>query len=128
MAQKIAEGIRSAGIEVTLMNISDFDLEKSNPQGYDAIVLGAPTYHGEFTQPMKDILFTLANVNLEGKIGGAFGAYGWSGEAPSRIYGTMKHIFKMDMVSGPLRLKSVSTGTDARIAQNYGMEVAEKLK
>ncbi len=128
MAQKIAEGIRSAGMEVTLLNISDFDMEKINPQGYDAIVLGAPTYHGEFTQPMKDILFDLANAKLEGKVGGAFGAYGWSGEAPSRIYGTMKNVFKMDMVSGPLKLKSVSTGTEARMAQNYGTEIAGKIK
>lgn len=128
MAQKIAEGIRSEGVEVTLMNISDFDMEKTNPQGYDAIVLGAPTYHGEFTQPMKDLLFALANMNLEGKAGGAFGAYGWSAEAPKRIYGTMKHVFKMDMVSGPLQLKSAVTGTDARKAQNYGMEIAGKIK
>jgi len=128
MAQKIAEGMRSSGAEVTLLNISDFNMEKTDPQSYDAIVLGAPTYHGEMTQPMKDLLFSLANINLEGKTGGAFGAYGWSGEAPNRIYGTMKHVFKMDMVSEPLQLKTVSAGMGARTAQNYGIKIAMKLR
>jgi flavorubredoxin len=128
MAQKIAEGMRSSGVEVTLLNISDFDMKKTDPQSYDAIVLGAPTYHGEMSQPMKDLLFVLAEVNLEGKAGGAFGAYGWSGEAPNRIYGTMKHVFKMAMVSGPLQLKSASSGMGARSALNYGVEIASRLK
>ncbi len=128
MAQKIAEGIRSSGVEVTLLNITDFDKGKTDPQSYDAIVLGSPTYHGEMTQPMKDLLFALAEFDLGGKVGGAFGAFGWSGETPSRIYGTMRHVFKMNMVSGPLQLKSVSSGMDARKAQNYGVEIASKLK
>ncbi len=128
MAQKIAEGIKSSGVEVTILNISDFDKEKTNPENYDAIVLGSPTYHGEMTQPMKDVLFALSEFNLEGKVGGAFGAFGWSGETPNRIYGTMKHVFKMNLVSGPLQIKSVSSGMDARKAQNYGIEIASKLK
>lgn len=128
MAQKIAEGMRSCGVEVTLQNISDFDIKKTDPQGYDAVVLGAPTYHGEMTEPMKELLFALADVNLEGKVGGAFGAFGWSGEVPNRIYGTMKHVFKMDMVSGPLQLKSASSGMGARSAQNYGVEIASRMK
>ncbi len=128
MAQKIAEGIRSSGVEVTLLNISDFDAKNTDPQSYDAIVLGSPTYHGEMTQPMKDLLFALAEFDLEGKVGGAFGAFDWSGEVPGRIYGTMKHVFKMDMVSGPLQLKSASSGMGARSAQNYGIEIASKIK
>ncbi|HET6419143.1 MAG TPA: flavodoxin domain-containing protein [Geobacteraceae bacterium] len=128
MAQKIAEGMRSCGVEVTLLNISDFDAKMTDPQSYDAIVLGSPTYHGEMTQPMKDLLFALAEFNLEGKVGGAFGAFGWSGEVPGRIYGTMKHVFKMDMASGPLQLKSASSGMGARSAQNYGIEIASKIK
>jgi flavorubredoxin len=128
MAQKIAEGMRSSGVEVTVLNISDFDKEKIDPQSYDAIVLGAPTYHGEMAQPMKELLFALAEFNLEGKVGGAFGAFGWSGEAANRIYGTMKHVFKMDMVSGPLQLKSASAGMGARTAMNYGVEIASRMK
>ncbi|MBW2220102.1 MAG: nitric oxide synthase, partial [Deltaproteobacteria bacterium] len=71
--------------------------------------------------------FLAEKADLEGKVGGAFGAFGWSGEAPDRIFETMKNIFKMDMVSGPLRLKSSAIGGAIQMAQDYGREIAEKL-
>ena len=51
----------------------------------------------------------------------------WSGEAPDRIFHTMKNIFQMNMVSIPLRLKSVNLGGGMKMAQDYGREIAEKL-
>jgi len=95
-------------------------------EGYDAYVFGAATYHGDMMQSMKTMLFLAEKNNLEGKVGGSFGAFGWSGEAPGRIYDTMKNVFKMDMISGPLRLKSASIGGGAQTAQDYGREIGEK--
>ena len=66
-------------------------------------------------------------TDLEEKPGGAFGAFGWSGEASYRIYETMENIFKMDMVSGPLRLKSSGLEGGKQMAQDYGREVGKKL-
>jgi len=43
------------------------------------------------------------------------------------IYDTMKNIFKMDIVSGPLRLKSSALGGRIQMAQDYGREIGEKL-
>ena len=39
----------------------------------------------------------------------------------------MTNIFKMDMVSGPLRLKSASLGGGTQMAQDYGREIGNKL-
>jgi hypothetical protein len=39
----------------------------------------------------------------------------------------MKNIFNMNMISGPLRLKSASMGGGRQMAQEYGKEVAKKL-
>ena len=39
----------------------------------------------------------------------------------------MKNIFKMTMVSIPLRLKSANLGGGLKMAQDYGREIAEKL-
>lgn len=96
-------------------------------QGYDGYVFGSATYHGEMMQPMKTMLFLAEKANLEGKVGGSFGAFGWSGEAPARIFDTMKNIFKMDMVDGPLRLKSSSLGGGTQMAQDYGKKIARRL-
>jgi hypothetical protein len=43
------------------------------------------------------------------------------------ICDTMKNIFKMDMVTGPLRLKSSALGGRIQMAQDYGREIGEKL-
>jgi len=40
---------------------------------------------------------------------------------------TMENIFKMDMVSGPLRLKSSGLEGGKQMAQDYGREVGKKL-
>ena len=125
IAELIAEGIRLAGGEAVVLNVSDIKKE-ADLEGYDAYVFGSGTYHGEMIQGMKTMLFLAEKVNLESKVGAAFGAFGWSGEAPDRIFDTMKNIFKMDMVSGPLRLKSATLGGGIRMAQDYGREIGEK--
>lgn len=127
IAQLIAEGIRFKGMEADVIGVSEFDQKAIDPERYDAIVLGAATYHGDMLQAMKTLLFALEKPNLAGKVGGSFGAFGWSGEAPDRIFDTMKHIFKMDMISGPLRLKSASLGGGTKMAQEYGGEIAKKV-
>ena len=122
----IAEGIRFSGHEAVVANVNDIKKE-DDLKGYDALVLGSPTYHGEMMQAMKKLLFMAEKAELEGKVGGAFGAFGWSGEVPQRIFDTMKNIFHMTMVSVPLQLKSANLGGGMAMAQDYGREIAEKL-
>ncbi len=126
IADLIAEGIRIQGSDASVVSGSAIKNEK-DLQGFDAFVFGSATYHGEMMQPMKTLLFLAEKAGLAGKVGAAFGAFGWSGEAPERIYDTMKNIFKMNMVNGPLRLKSASLGDGVQMAQNYGKEVAKKM-
>ena len=126
IAELIAEGIRFTGAEAKVMNGNEIKSE-AELEGFDAYVFGSPTYHGEMVQGMKKILFLAEKVNCEGKPGGTFGAFGWSGEASYRIYETMENIFKMDMVSGPLRLKSSRLEGGKKMAQDYGREVGKKL-
>lgn len=127
IAELIAEGIRMGGQEAKVLNVSAIKTEK-DLSGYDGYVFGSATYHGEMMQAMKTMLFLAEKAGLEGKVGGSFGAFGWSGEAPDRIFDTMKNIFKMDMVGGSLRLKSASLGGGIKMAQDYGKEIARKLK
>ena len=126
IAELIAEGIRFTGAEAAVENVTSIKKE-ADLEGYDAYVFGSATYHGQMMQGMKTMLFLAEKANLEGKVGGSFGAFGWSGEAPGRIFDTMANIFKMDMVGGPLRLKSASLGGGIQMAQDYGREIGNKL-
>ncbi|MBW2593485.1 MAG: FprA family A-type flavoprotein [Deltaproteobacteria bacterium] len=122
----LAEGIRIAGHEAVVIAVNEIKKE-TDLEGYDAVVFGSPTYHGDMMQKMKTLLFLAEKVNLEGKIGGAFGAFEWSGEAPGRIFDTMGNIFKMDMAAGPLMLKSADLGGGLQMAHEYGKKIAEKM-
>ena len=127
IAETIAEGIRMEGLEAEVVNVSMIKDEKAL-NGYEAYVFGSPTYHGEMILPMKTFLFLAEKAGLDGKVGGSFGAFGWSGEAPERIYQTMKHIFNLNMVSDALRLKNVVLGGGIQMAQEYGRSIARKLQ
>ena len=126
IAELVAEGIRFSGNEAVIVDVKDIKNE-ADFEGYDGYVFGSPTYHGEMLQSMKTMLFLAEKADLEGKVGGAFGAHGWSTEAQDRIYNTMKEVFNMDMVKGPLLLKSASLGGGVQMAQEYGKEIGDKL-
>jgi flavorubredoxin len=126
IADLIAEGIRFSGHEAEVVEAKNIKSE-AELEGFDAYVFGSSTYHGEMLQAMKTFLFIAEKANLEGKPGGAFGSFGWSGEANDRIFDTMKHILKMDVVGDTLRLKSSSLEGGLQMAQDYGREIAKKL-
>ncbi len=126
IADIVAEGLRFSGHEAKVRDVKEIKSE-ADLNGFDAYVFGSATYHGDMMQAMKTFLFLAEKADLAGKTGGAFGAFGWSGEAPERIFGTMQNIFQMNMVDGPLMLKSVGLGGGISMAQAYGKKLAEKL-
>ena len=126
IADLVAEGIRISGHEATVINAGKIKKE-ADLQDYAAYIFGSATYHGDMIQSMKTFLFLAEKADLEGKVGGSFGAFGWSGEAPGRIYDTMKNIFKLTMVSGPLMLKSGGLEGGIKMAQDYGKDIAKKM-
>lgn len=115
----IAEGIRINGHGVTLKKANTIKTE-DDLKGFDGYIFGSATYHGEMVSSMKQLLFIAERADLEGKPGGSFGAFGWSGEAPQRIYDTMENIFKMKMAGSPLMLKASWIGGGIPMAQDYG--------
>ncbi len=126
IAELIAEGLRMGGHEVDIKNVTAIK-EAEQLKGYDAYVFGSATYHGQMIKSMEQLLFMADKADLSGKCGGAFGAYGWSGEAPQRIFDTMKHVLNMNVTGDCLRLKSALLEGGIPMAQGYGKEVAAKL-
>lgn len=122
IADLIAEGVRISGHDAVIKKTGDIKTEE-DLKGYDGYVFGSATYHGEMITSMKQILFIAERAELKDKIGGAFGAYGWSGEAPGRIFDTMANIYEMKMVSGPLMLKASWVQGGIQAAQAYGKSI-----
>lgn len=123
IAELIAEGIRISGHEVELKKVNEVKNE-DDLKGYDGYVFGSATYHGEMISSMKQLLFIAERAELKDKAGGAFGSYGWSGEAAGRIFDTMANIYGMKMVTEPLMIKAPWVGGGIKAAQEYGKSVA----
>jgi len=126
IADLIADGVRFTGSEAKVVGAADIKSE-ADLADYDGYVFGSATYHGEMMQAMKTMLFLAAKADLTGKVGGAFGAFGWSGEASDRIYDTMRNLFNMEMVGSPLRLKSANVQGALRMAQDYGRAIGKEV-
>jgi len=84
MAQAVAEGAREVeGIQVTLKRVSEANVEELADA--EAIILGAPTRNTKVAAGTSQFLKRMENAPLRGKLGAAFGSYGWSGEAVGLI-------------------------------------------
>jgi flavorubredoxin len=64
---------------------------------------------------------------LKGKVGAAFGSYGWSGEAPKLLLEIMKNRFEMQVTEPPLLAKYVPDEKMLGMCQDFGKRVSEIL-
>jgi len=126
MARAIEEGIRQAGIEVLSTRAVTATVE--DVKDADAVILGSPTYYRDMIASVKTFLFEMEKADLKGKVGAAFGSYGWSGEAVQMIADTMKHIFGMNVIEPGLKVLRKPTEDGLKQCREFGRQVAEKIK
>jgi flavodoxin I len=126
MAEAIAKGIESMNVDVKAISFYDAKSEELNEA--EAIAVGSSTFYYKMLPPMeKFINETLAATNPKGKIGAAFGSYGWSGEAPIVIAEKMREM-GMTVMDPVLRILHTPTDKDLQECKRLGIDIAEKLK
>ena len=126
MARAIEEGAKSVvGIDVEVK----YFVKPAELAEADAIILGMPTYYHDIGRDMKNLLegASKQEINLKGKVGAAFGSYGWSGEAPNLLLEIMKNRFGMDVVEPALRIKYNPDQKGLDECRQLGKTVAEKI-
>jgi len=126
MAQAVAEGARSvAGVDVDLK----YYAEPKELAEADAILVGAPTYYHDITLPIKQVLeeAAKAGVKLQGKVGAAFGSYGWSGEAPKQVLEILKNRFGMKTVEPTIEVLYEPNQAKLDDCRKLGKRVAEGI-
>ena len=126
MAKAVAEGAKSAGTPDVELN---YHVDAEDLSRFDAILLGAPTYHHDMPMGMKTLFEEAAvkGINLKGKVGAAFGSYGWSGEAPKLLLEIMKNRFEMQVTEPPLLAKYVPDEKMLAACRDFGRRVSETL-
>ncbi|MHC4641935.1 MAG: flavodoxin family protein [Planctomycetota bacterium] len=76
MAQVIAEAMNEAGMKTDCKSVEE--ITANDLLGYDAIVIGSPTYYGQMAGPVKDLIDETVSFHggLDGKVGAAFSSAG----------------------------------------------------
>jgi flavodoxin I len=125
MAEAIAEGAREKHIEVRVDNFYEWD--PKDAASYDGIAVGSSTFYYKMLEPISKFIDELIAEGIEGKVGSAFGSYGWSGEAPVMIAEKMREA-GMKVVDPVLRVQYVPDEKDLKECQRLGKDIAGKLK
>ncbi len=125
----IASGIRDAGgIDVEVADIETMPAAELDARltVADAILAGSPTINQNTLLPVYT-LFALVNpLRDKGKPAGAFGSFGWSGEATAIILNVMKSL-KLDVFEGPASFKFRPGGSKEEMLKEYGRSFGRKV-
>lgn len=130
MAEKIAEGIKLAGdIEVELMDVEHADLQLVEDKVYKscAFIIGSPTINQNTLLPIYNLLAVINPIRNKGKLAGAFGSFGWSGEAVKIIQENLRNLkFKIYNEEG-LKVNFVPYEKSDEKAIEYGLGFGKQL-
>ena len=124
LAEKIAEGIQDSGeIDVRSYDMVTADQAKVlEDLGFaDGILFGTPTIVGEALKPIWDLTTSMFAGTHGGKLAGAFGSYGWSGEGVLHIMERLRQL-KMKTVDDGFRIRFKPGENDLIDAYDYGYQ------
>ncbi len=126
MANAVAEGMRSVNnLEVEV----EYRVDPEDLERYDAVLVGTSTYYHDMPMDMKNLFEETAvkGISLRGKVGAAFGSYGWSGEAPKMVVEIMKLKFGMTVTEPALTVLNTPHEDSLNLCRALGKRVAESL-
>jgi flavorubredoxin len=132
MAHAIADGLMEHGLTVKLMNLHVFDHSDVMEEVWDAaaVLVGSPTHNNGMMPKVADMLTYMKGLKPKDKIGGAFGSYGWSGEAPKAVAEWLSGM-GMAMPVDPVRILYVPTHEQlhacVEMGRTIGAAVVAKL-
>ena len=128
-AETIAQGIlqyENFEVEVTdIENISAEDLELKIISA-DAILAGSPTINQNTLMPVYKLFSLINPIRDKIKVAGAFGSYGWSGEAPKIILENFRNL-KLRIFDETASFKFSPGGVKKEGLVEFGKRFAQKV-
>lgn len=128
MAKAIAEGISQTGVMVKPIHIRSSHRSEIMTDVLDsaAVVVGSPTLNNQMFPTVADVLTYMKGLKPVGRIGGAFGSYGWSGESVRLVAAEMEAM-KFQMIDAGPRIQYVPGGDDIDACVAYGKKIGEAV-
>ncbi len=128
MADEIKRGLESIGdIDVTAHDMVYTEKAEMMDKIHfaDGVLFGSPTINSDALPPISDLLMSMSPVVHGGKLAGAFGSYGWSGEAVKNLEDRMKQV-RLKVTPG-LRVNFKPNSDDLSAAFEFGARFGEKI-
>lgn len=125
IAEAIAEGARSMELDADALSLCDVNVDDITKA--DVIAIGSPTYEQRMLAPIEKLLDSLDRKKCTGKLGIAFGSYGWSGEAPLAIAKKMREL-GFEVLDPVMRVQYTPMEKDIEACGLLGKDIALKLK
>lgn len=87
MASKLAEGVQASGVEVKIMDINKYSKTEMVTEIFEAkgFMFGSSTHDNGVLPNMAGFLHFVKGLRPVGRMGMAFGSYGWGGVATNEI-------------------------------------------
>lgn len=104
-----------------------FEASPNDIVNADAIALGGSTYNYKLIKSIDPLLKEMAKLDLKGKVGVAFGSYGWSGESIPTLIAHMKS-FGMNVVEPGTAAIQVPSKDDIEKCFHLGRTIATGLR
>ena len=130
---QLAQAIHDGAAASPDVRVSLFDLEGGEIAPFldlieeaDGIALGTPTINGDAVRTIWEMLAALVDIETRGKLGAAFGSYGWSGEAV-RLVETRLQGLKMRLPEPGLRVKLHPSAAELDEGRAFGRRLADHL-
>ncbi|AIY90521.1 FprA family A-type flavoprotein [Geoglobus acetivorans] len=125
--KEVVSGIEEAGVDYILyrLSVSDFTEVMTDVMLSKGLIVGSPTLNRELFPSVASFLTYMKGLKPFNKVAGAFGSYGWSGEAVGKIVDIFNEL-KFDVV-GSVRFKFSHDGAKDDLRE-LGRAVAERVK
>lgn len=129
-AEIIAEGIREAeNVTTEIQDIENLSVEEMESKiiTADGILIGSPTINQNTLLPVYKLLSQINPIRDKGKLGGAYGSYGWSGESPRIILENMR-LLKLKIFEDTAQFKFSPSAHKEAFLKEFGRLYAQKFK
>ncbi|WP_425090869.1 FprA family A-type flavoprotein [Tropicimonas sp. S265A] len=131
--EQMAQAICAGASDVADVRVSMFDLQGGEVLPFvnlieeaDGIAIGTPTINGDAVRTVWDLLSSLVDIDTKGKVGAAFGSFGWSGEAVSMVENRLQGL-KMRVPEPGLRIKLHPRADEQNACRDFGKQLALHL-
>ncbi len=130
---QMAAAVHEGASQVAGVRASLFDLQVGEVAPFidlieeaDGLAFGTPTINGDAVKTVWDVLASLVDIDTKGKLGAAFGSYGWTGEAVPMVEARMQGL-KMRVPEAGLRIKMHPTPDELADCRAFGQRLAQHL-